>query len=199
MNFLGHLYFSNNDLDLMYANLFGDFVKGKDLSMYKKNVQQGIILHREIDHYIDHHPIVLELLHELYPQLPKIAGIAVDLYFDHVLAKEWYNYSNVTLTDFISTFENHTINENDFPSEPFQYMLFRMKKGQWLSYYNQLDGLDKACRGVSQRISFPNVLFNGKDVFVKNETIITQAFHEFMEEAKIHFNQFTSTSLTKVQ
>ena len=28
MNFLGHLFFSGSDHDLMYANLFGDFVKG---------------------------------------------------------------------------------------------------------------------------------------------------------------------------
>lgn len=188
MNFLGHLYFSNNDTELMYANLFGDFVKGKDLSMYKQKVQQGITLHREIDHYIDHHPIVLELLHELYPQLPKIAGIAVDLYFDHVLAKNWDDYSLESLPKFISTFENHKINEEDFPSETFQYMLFRMKKGQWLSYYKQLDGLDKACKGVSQRISFPNTLFNGKNVFIDNEILITKAFHEFMIEAKNHFN-----------
>lgn len=193
MNFLGHLYFSNNDIDLMYANLFGDFVKGKDLSRYEKSIQQGIILHREIDHYIDHHPIVLELLHELYPHLPKIAGIAVDLYFDHILAKEWNQNSSTSLSTFIADFEKHNINEAHFPNERFLYMLFRMKKGKWLSHYSQLDGLDKACRGVSQRISFPNTLFNGKDVFVQNEEIITNAFHGFMKEAKVHFSQFINS------
>ena len=59
MNFLGHLYFSNNNPELMYANLFGDFVKGKDLSMYSPQVQKGILLHRKIDDYIDNHPVKL--------------------------------------------------------------------------------------------------------------------------------------------
>ena len=39
MNFLGHLYFSHDDLALMQANLFGDFVKGKDLSRYSLKIQ----------------------------------------------------------------------------------------------------------------------------------------------------------------
>jgi len=69
----------------MNANLYGDFVKGRDYSKYPLIIQGGITLHREIDDFIDHHPLVLELLHELYAPLPKVAGIAIDLYFDHLL------------------------------------------------------------------------------------------------------------------
>ena len=92
MNFLGHIYFSNNDPELMYANLFGDHVKGADLSNYPDFVRKGIMLHRSIDHYIDHHPAVVNLLHELYQDLPKVAGIAVDIYFDPLLASQWNSF-----------------------------------------------------------------------------------------------------------
>ena len=59
----------------MHANLFGDYVKGSDLSTYSKPVQEGIRLHRQIDSYIDHHPDVLKLMHTINfnpeePQLP---------------------------------------------------------------------------------------------------------------------------------
>lgn len=37
----------------MIANLFGDFVKGKDYSYLPKIVQEGVFLHREIDDFID--------------------------------------------------------------------------------------------------------------------------------------------------
>jgi acyl carrier protein phosphodiesterase len=77
MNFLGHLYFSNNNLELMYANLFGDHVKGSDYSHFPEIVQTGISLHRSIDNYIDHHPKVVELMHKLYPELPKVTVIAM--------------------------------------------------------------------------------------------------------------------------
>ena len=49
MNFLGHLYFSYDNHALMIANIFGDFVRGKDLSDYPEIIQKGITLHREID------------------------------------------------------------------------------------------------------------------------------------------------------
>jgi len=38
MNFLGHLYFSNNDHELMYANLFGDHIKGSQLDKFPSSL-----------------------------------------------------------------------------------------------------------------------------------------------------------------
>jgi acyl carrier protein phosphodiesterase len=104
MNFLGHLFFSDNNLELMYANLFGDFVKGKDLSAFSPVVQSGIVLHRSIDFYIDQHPEVRKLMHILYPVLPKVTGIAIDLYFDHCLAKNWKSYHAKSYKDFLDEF-----------------------------------------------------------------------------------------------
>jgi acyl carrier protein phosphodiesterase len=95
MNFLGHLYFSNNDFELMQANLFGDFVKGKDYTHLPLKLQEGVTLHRKIDHYIDHHPAVLDLVHLLHDDLPKVAAIAVDIYFDHLLAKNWSKFHSI--------------------------------------------------------------------------------------------------------
>ena len=68
----------------MLANLYGDFVKGKDLTNYSAIVQKGIHLNRSIDYFIDTHPAVTELRLSLYDKLPKVAGIAIDLYFDHL-------------------------------------------------------------------------------------------------------------------
>ena len=51
MNYLGHLYLSGDQKDLMLANLFGDFVKGRDYSYLPQIVQTGVTLHREIDNF----------------------------------------------------------------------------------------------------------------------------------------------------
>ena len=104
MNLLGHLYFSDNKQELMYANLFGDFVKGKNLSAFSTVVQSGIVLHRSIDSYIDQHTEVRKLMHILYPILPKVTGIAIDLYFDHCLAKNWKTYHNIPYEEFLEEF-----------------------------------------------------------------------------------------------
>jgi acyl carrier protein phosphodiesterase len=189
MNFLGHLYFSRNDTELMAANLLGDFIKGKDLSHYSPLTQRGIFLHRSIDSYIDHHPAVIELLHILYKPLPKIAGIAVDLYFDHLLAKNWKTYHEMELEDFIQRFYSSiNLNNPDYTPE-FIFLLQKMVEKNWLYQYQFKHGLYKASQGVSRRISFKNELVHAVDVFEDYETFIESAFQDYMTEAKIYLNE----------
>lgn len=187
MNYLGHLFLSNNDTELMLSNLFGDFVKGKDLSQFRKKTQEGIILHRAIDNYVDTHPAVLELLQVLYPKLPKVSGIAVDLFFDHLLAKNWNKFHPENLNTFLNTFYNSLNTENkEFTSE-FKQMIHHMVKINWISYYRRLDGLEKALNGVSSRISFTNELKNGLPVFLENQVLIESTFVIYMKDAIVHF------------
>lgn len=190
MNYLGHLYFSNNDIELMYANLFGDFVKGPNLSRYSDKIVQGIRLHRMIDQYIDEHPVVLDLLHQLYDPLPKIAGIAVDLYFDHILAKQWESYHSIPLDKFVHNFYSHNNDLEIYDKPMFHFVLSRMKENNWLLNYREMEGLERACKGLSQRISFDNDLAKAPGVYLKNEAQIENAFHEFMKDAIPHFENY---------
>lgn len=187
MNFLGHLYFSDNDTELMHANLFGDFIKGKDLSRFPEIIQQGITLHRRIDSYIDNHPEVRNLMHLLQPELPKISGISIDLYFDHVLAENWNTYHEMSLEDFTHRFYNNPPKDKSFYSEEYLFMIEKMTEKNWLYQYQFKHGLYKACQGVSRRISFPNKLVDGVDVFEKYEKEIVKTFELFMEDAKREF------------
>lgn len=188
MNFLGHLYFSRNDKQLMLANLFGDFVKGKDLTHFREKTQKGIFLHRTIDSYIDHHPAIHELLKKLYKPLPKVAGIAVDLYFDHILAKNWKAYHPLELTTFIQDFyDSIDLSHPEFTGE-FRFVMQKMVEKNWLYQYQFEHGLYKACQGVSERISFDNELIHGLSVYRENEAAIRNAFEIYMEDAKLYLN-----------
>lgn len=188
MNFLGHLYFSNNDLQIMQANLFGDFVKGKDLSKYPDKIQQGILLHRKIDNYIDHHLVVLGLISELYKFLPKVAPIAVDLYFDHLLAKKWSEFHTVKLDDFIQQFYTSLDPSTTYYTEQFQFMLTKMQEKNWLYNYQFLEGLEKMSNGVSRRISFPNKLSDAALVYQQYEQKIEETFYIYMKDARHYFS-----------
>ena len=187
MNFLGHLYFSNNDLELMYSNLFGDYVKGKDYTHYPKKLQNGITLHREIDHYIDSHPRVLELLRTLYPKLPKISGIAVDLYFDHILARRWNEFHSTDLRTFVNEFYNYNPKHENHYSTEFKFLIEKMKEYDWIYRYKEFEGLDSACKGLSKRISFENSLASAPTVFLQLESEIESTFDAFLKEAKLTF------------
>ena len=187
MNYLGHIYFSGSDPLTIQANLFGDFVKGSNLSRFPIQVEKGIRLHRSIDHFIDHHPAVIELLQVIRPQLPKIAPIAIDIYFDHLLAKHWLNFNSTSLTDFLDRlYESIAVVPELFGSEFAQFIQQLILKN-WISVYSTLYGLDKMCNGVGKKISFENQLHLGQSVFLAHEKSIETAFFEYMHDANEHF------------
>jgi acyl carrier protein phosphodiesterase len=188
MNYLGHIYFSNDDFELAKANLYGDYVKGSDLSIYPELIQKGIRLHREIDNYIDHHPIIIEeLLPILRPDLPKVAPIAVDLIFDHLLAKNWSDFHEKELNSYLDEFyESIRTNELEF-SMTFLQQLGRMENFKWMNVYAQFEGLEKLSQGVSRKLNFSNSLPNTPEVFLKNEKEIRRIFYKFMKDAQDHF------------
>lgn len=190
MNFLGHLYFSFDNPQLKHANLHGDFFKGSDYSGLPPKMKHGIVLHREIDHYIDHHPKVLELLHSLYPELPKIAGIAVDLFFDHLLAMHWQRYHSDSLRDFTRKFYASTPDNLNFYAPAYLHLLEKIKQGDWLFAYHSFEGLTQACSGLSHRITFANKLIQAPAVFLAHEKSITHCFEEFMADARKHLPDF---------
>lgn len=175
----------------MHANLFGDFIKGNELGHFPRKVQDGIRLHRAIDHYVDHHPEVLKLMRELYPILPKVSGIAVDLFFDHILAKNWDKYHSIPLADFIDSFYNSEMFDKAFFSEEYLFVLEKMKEKNWLYQYQFSYGLMKACTGVSRRISFPNALGTAHHVFEKLELRITETFVLYMQDATEYFKKYS--------
>lgn len=190
MNYLGHLYFSNNDQELMLHNLYGDFVKGKDLSTYSEAAQKGVKLHRTIDNFIDTNPTIVELGHILQADLPKVYPIAIDLFFDHYLAKNWQHFHTQTLTDFLTNFyASINLESKDYKAD---FILFTqsLKQHNWISYYPGLFGLYKSCNGLSRRLSFPNELKNVWKIYLKHESLIETYFEKFSEEAKAFFEEY---------
>lgn len=171
----------------MLSNLYGDFVKGKNYSHYPKIVQKGIYLHRSLDYFIDSHPIVTELRLSLYDKLPKVAGIAIDLYFDHLLARNWRDYHKKDYSTFLTEFYLHRADfEQELKVEFSEFMRnFRARK--WLDCYPTAFGLAKTCEGVSKRISFENLLHSAPKQFYVREKEIKDCFEIYMKDAILKF------------
>ncbi len=188
MNYLGHLFFSGTDKELMYANLFGDFAKGSDLSAYPDIIQKGIKLHRSIDHFIDNHKEVKKLKKDMYLELPKVSGIAVDLLFDHLLAKYWSCFSNIDYQQYLDDFYKYRVELWDYYPNEFHVFIDNLKKYRWMDVYHQEYGLIKMSEGVSKKISFENKLKNLPDFYNSKLAFIHDVFGVFMADALNHFN-----------
>jgi acyl carrier protein phosphodiesterase len=190
MNYLGHLFFSGSDKELMYANLFGDYVKGSDLSAYPLLIQKGIKLHRTIDFYIDNHDEVKKLKKVMYKWMPKVSGIAIDLLFDHLLAKNWRMHSQLEYQSFLEDFYAYQPQMFDQYPIAFKSFIENLKKYRWMNVYHQEFGLIKMSEGVSRKISFDNKLTLLPEFYRMHERKVNGIFNLFMKDAVNYFSDF---------
>lgn len=100
MNYLAHLYLADDSPESILGNLLGDFIKGQGTEGYCDEIRKGIRLHKNVDTYTDSHPIVRESKRLISPLNRRYAGILIDVFYDHFLAKNWLSYSSVSLQEF---------------------------------------------------------------------------------------------------
>lgn len=100
MNYLAHFHLSDGDDELLLGALLGDFVKGPLSGQRNLRLEQGIMLHRNIDAFTDRHPGLREA-HQLFsPEYRRYAGIMTDVAFDHFLNRHWQTFHSQPLPQF---------------------------------------------------------------------------------------------------
>ncbi len=100
MNFLAHLHLSDGTPESMLGNVLADLMKGPQIAALPAAVRGGVRLHRLIDGFTDRHPAVVRSVSRLAPKLHWFSGIAVDVYYDHILARDWDRFCRVPLRPF---------------------------------------------------------------------------------------------------
>lgn len=153
MNFLAHAYLSFNNPELMVGNFIADFVKGNKYQDYPEPIQQGILLHREIDQFTDQHQQVQVCKRRLYPKYSHYSGVIVDMYFDHFLAANFFKFHTASLKSFTEQVY-HTVGQYQPLPEKAERILYYMSKGNWLYSYAHIAGIEKALQGISRRTRF---------------------------------------------
>ncbi|NNF01734.1 MAG: DUF479 domain-containing protein [Bacteroidia bacterium] len=184
MNYLAHLYLSGFDDDLLIGNFIGDHVKGRDFAMYSKEVSNGIILHRFIDHFTDAHSKFIESKLRLRPTFKKYAPVIVDMYYDHFLAVHWEKYSDMDLETFAAYC--YSVIQKNFESLPMSCQLtFKyMQKQNWLVSYKSLDGLDRALSNMARRTVFISGMENAAEFLQGNYESFEKEFLVFFEDVQ---------------
>lgn len=100
VNLLAHAFLADSDPDKIVGQLCGDFVRGSDLSVFSPAVQAGIRCHRAVDSFTDQHSDNIAARALFTPPHRRFAGIAVDVVYDHFLACDWQQYSELPLKNY---------------------------------------------------------------------------------------------------
>lgn len=190
MNFLAHLYLSGKSDELRIGNFIGDAVKGNMVAEFPSVIQHGIRLHRAIDSYTDTHPKVLESARRLYPYYHKYAGVIVDIYYDHFLAKYWHEFSDVELSAFAEEIYGlMTQNTHALPLRSKQ-MLPYMIKHNWLESYAQLEGVNRVLHGMSTRTKFNSGMETAGRELEEFYASFEEEFRSFFPDVIKHSEEF---------
>ncbi|MDW6005050.1 acyl carrier protein phosphodiesterase [Vibrio mangrovi] len=152
MNFLAHLHLAQSCQSSLLGNLLGDFVKGDPKERYPGLIVDGIRLHRFIDTYTDSHPLIQELKSCFPGTSRRFAPIALDLFWDHCLARHWSDHHPHSLNEFCQAACIQIEQELTFTvPESFMKVHQRMWQGRWLESYAEFDNIEYALQRMSRR------------------------------------------------
>ncbi len=183
MNFLAHLLLAGDDEGLRLGAILGDFVRGREaLSEFDEDVQRGIMLHRFIDSHTDSLTCVCALRSSLDPPFRRYGGIIIDLAFDHLLALNWSDYSELSLDEFDEAVREMLTRHNDQLPEQLQgFMRYAERRGLFAAYRLKSEIL-LSLKGIGGRLSRPNPLHRVNEVWPEFEPMASACFATVFEE-----------------
>ena len=185
MNYLAHIYLSGADRKVAVGNFIGDFVKGNSYDIYPLSFQKGILLHREIDHFTDTHPIFRETLDILRPSFGRYSGIMADMYYDYLLASDFERYSNgQSLGKFSSNFYLSALLYYRWLPKKVKGFIFHFIRTNRLEEYATFDGLQYSLKIMSVYNSSAINPTLGIEVLRENEDELRRLFEIFMKDAQ---------------
>ena len=184
MNYLVHLYLSDNDPLVRLGNLMGDFVKGRleDLD-YPPEVMKGLRQHRVIDSYSQRSPAVRKSKERINPRFGYFRGILIDVFYDHFLASNWQQHADGTLEEFADETYRLLREHHDILPDKLKLITGRMIEYNWLVSYREVNVMQRALVRIGQRLKRKNPLAEGYTELIKNYDGLEEDSSVFLDEA----------------
>lgn len=159
MNWLAHIYLSEEDKESKLGGLLGDFLTNTDWnSIYSEGIKKGIKRHLAIDKFTDMHPVFQNSCERISKNTRHFAPVLIDIFYDHYLAKNWDKYADDSLDAFTSSF--YTVLEEykeKLPDRLSNAILFMIREN-WLSSYQKIEGIQEVLFRLSRKVNMQNTI-----------------------------------------
>lgn len=162
MNYLVHLHLSDPAPLCRLGNLMGDFIKGRlDNRGLPADLLRGLRQHRKVDRLSMDHPAVRRSRGRLDDRFGHTKGILVDIFYDHLLARNWSRWGHGRLDDFAAEAYRLLQRHEDLLTEAFRPVARRMMRYDWLTAYRHPGTIKTVLRRMAKRLRRPNLLAQG--------------------------------------
>ncbi len=179
MNHLAHAHLSGHDPDLIVGNLSADYLRKRECLELTLELQDGVALHRHIDHVTDNHPAVRTCWRLLHPMHGKYASVIFDIYADYLLATRWHRFAAESIHAVSERAYAALASKADCLPETLSARFARMSSADWLRQYGSYEGQAYVFERFGRRLSKPELLTGVIDTLRANEQVFAKAFEEF--------------------
>jgi acyl carrier protein phosphodiesterase len=152
LNYLAHSFLSFQNTDLIIGNFIADSIQGNRFDGLTEGIIKGIKLHRKIDVFTDSHPIFLTSKHRFSKDFDKYSGVLMDIIYDHYLAKNFEQYSSLSLQNHADGIYDILKNNYDFLPEHAKRFYGYMTERNILFHYSSIEGIQTVLTHLSNRI-----------------------------------------------
>jgi len=191
MNWLAHLVLSDPAPMFRVGSLLPDLLPIADLRELPTPFLEGVQRHRQIDAFTDAHPAFKRSVARMQPPYRRYGGVLVDIFYDHLLTRQWNDYSATALPDFLTdTYAAFDECRDHIPSNAYA-ILRRMRAGGWLNSYGDIEGVRTTLQRMSQRLRRPFDLAAATTELERNYDALHQDFAEFFPQALARFKSPT--------
>ncbi|NSB93948.1 acyl carrier protein phosphodiesterase [Clostridium saccharobutylicum] len=190
MNYLAHVYLADNSEENMLGNFLGDFVNKSLENEFEYSIRQGIFMHKKLDTFTDSHPDFLNSRKRISKTNRRLAGVLIDIFYDHFLAKNWYEYSSISLEEYSENFYN-ILKKFSYclPDKLIKRMPFIIEEN-WLVSYRNISGIEITVERIAKRFSnTKHPLVNPIDELINNYESLENDFKCFYPHAIEYANE----------
>jgi acyl carrier protein phosphodiesterase len=181
MNYLAHLYLSSDSSEALVGGLLGDFVKGRlHPGRFPPPVLDAIALHRRVDGFVDDHPAFHRSRARFAPGFRRYAGVLIDVFYDHFLARDWDEHGGEPLERFTARAYDAFARHDALMPEHARRVARAMARDDWLAGYRDPDGVRRALHGLSRRLTRSNPLASGHAELARNYRELEADFRDLL-------------------
>ena len=193
MNVLAHLHIASIANSSIIGNIGADFIKGDPYKQFNATIADGIMLHRRLDHLIDHITQVKQAKLLFIPEHQRVAPITLDIIWDHFLSLHWHDpqlqphhIHTEIVQKSVAQFNSETQNiiKQDitlFPNE-FADFMAHLWQYHWLENYADVDFIARVLNGMANRYPKLSMLRHTFADFKAHYNDFEQLFFQFYPE-----------------
>lgn len=190
MNFLAHALLAGDDPALIVGGVVGDWIKGGLPGALPDDLVRGVSLHRAIDTHAESHPAFNLSRTRVSAPRRRYAGVLVDVFYDHLLARHWTDLHHQPLQVFCTGVYRHIESRmHDLPAAAHP-ALRMMAREDWLASYAEMDGIADVLARMSRRARQPNPLAGGEQELLADIEGYTRDFHLWLADTQTFCTQW---------